>query len=135
MHTVLIVDDNEVVRQGLSSVLRARGLQPVQASDLNEAIMSLGLARPDLIVLDNRLPDFDGITLLEHIRSRPRLAEVPVVLFSGYVTDTVRQRAADLGVVDTIDKGSVDWAAVADRVQEHLAVRPAENGSGSVAGA
>ena len=129
MHTVMIVDDNEVVRHGLSSVLRARGVEPVQAASLNEAIMSLGLARPDLIVLDNRLPDLDGMTLLEHIRSRPRLADIPVVLFSGYVTDAVRQRAEALGVVETIDKGSVDWAVVGDRVLRHLARRPADAGS------
>jgi CheY-like chemotaxis protein len=129
--SILIVDDNEVVRQGLSSTLRARGLRPTAAADLNQAIMAMGLSRPDLIVLDHRLPEFDGLTLLEHVRSRPGLAGLPVLLFSGYVTDAVRRRAMELAAAEIIDKGATDWGVVADRVHHHLAASRATTGSGS----
>ena len=76
---VLIVDDNELNRKLARDVLRAAGLDTLEAASGEEAI---GLAReqlPDLVLMDLRLPDLDGTEALRRLRAEPATAHIPVV--------------------------------------------------------
>lgn len=70
--TVLIVDDHPVVRQGLRALLEAQDAFEVagEAGDGAEAVALAASARPDVVLLDLKLPDMDGIAVLEALRSR-----------------------------------------------------------------
>jgi len=85
MIRVLVVDDHPVVRHGLIAILRYEpGIEVVgDAADGEEALRLILERRPDVVLLDLRLPDGDGFTVCEHIKaSRPSL---PVVMItSGY---------------------------------------------------
>jgi two-component system, cell cycle response regulator DivK len=76
---VLIVDDNARNLKLAEDVLRADGLQTLGASTGAEAI-AVALDRlPDVILLDLRLPDIDGVDVLRELKARERTAGVPVV--------------------------------------------------------
>jgi CheY-like chemotaxis protein len=80
---LLYVEDNPVNVLLLQAVLLSRGdIQMRFAADGRTALIAVEDRRPDLIVLDFRLPDTDGIALLGRLRASLRVAMVPVVLFT-----------------------------------------------------
>jgi two-component system, cell cycle response regulator DivK len=76
---VLIVDDNARNLKLARDVLRADGLQTLEASTGAEAIAVVLDRLPDVILLDLRLPDMDGVEVLRELKARERTAGVPVV--------------------------------------------------------
>lgn len=79
---VLIVDDSLTVRMDLEEGFRIAGLHPIQAESLKRAHEVLARTPPDLIVLDQVLPDGDGIDFLEYVRATPHVSAIPVILLS-----------------------------------------------------
>ena len=81
---VLIVDDEQVVRDGVSKILAAEGLRVAGAADAASALTHPALARCRLVLCDLVLPDTSGIEVVTQLRKRrPGL---PVVLITGYAT-------------------------------------------------
>ncbi len=80
---LLIVEDNEIERQGIVELLRHDDIEITTAATGAEALDRL-LDRPfDCCVLDLRLPDMSGFELLEKLQAEPALREIPVVVFTG----------------------------------------------------
>jgi DNA-binding NarL/FixJ family response regulator len=68
---VVIVENEEIVRRGLRRLLELEGLEVVgEARDGQEALAVLAAARPDVVLLDRRMPGMDGIAVLEALRER-----------------------------------------------------------------
>ena len=93
---VLIVDDHEVVRCGLRSLLRDTDIEIVgEAINGEEAVEMSKAAGIDLVLLDIRMPNGDGLNALGRIKlDRP---ELPVLIFSTYDNPTYVARAVALG--------------------------------------
>ncbi len=81
--TVLIVDDEPDVRWALAMILRRNGFMVSQAGSGGEAMHYLGKTVCDLILLDAKLGDADGVELARRIRSETN-CPAPVILVSGY---------------------------------------------------
>lgn len=79
---VLIVDDNEKNLKLARDVLRAAGLRTLEASRGDEAISVATDQRPDVILLDLRLPDMNGTEVARELRSGTGTGEIPVVALS-----------------------------------------------------
>jgi DNA-binding NarL/FixJ family response regulator len=84
---LLVVDDHEVVRQGLVALLDRRpGFQVVaQAGSVQEAIAQARLHRPDIVVMDVRLPDGSGVEACREIRAE--LPETRVIMLTSFPDD------------------------------------------------
>jgi len=76
---VLIVDDNERNRNLARDVLRAAGLRTIEAAGGRECIARALERRPDVILLDLRLPDMDGTDVAQELKRTPEVAGIPVV--------------------------------------------------------
>ena len=76
---VLIVDDNAANLKLARDVLRADGLRTLEAASGADAIAIAVDARPDVILLDLRLPDADGADVLQALKARERTTLIPVV--------------------------------------------------------
>jgi DNA-binding NarL/FixJ family response regulator len=102
---VLIADDHEVVRSGLRSLLQGSEIQVVaEAQSGEEAVRLAGELEIDVVVLDIRMPDGDGLAALQQIKlHRPNL---PVLMLSTYDNPTYVSRAVALGASGYILKGS-----------------------------
>ncbi len=102
---VLIVDDHEMIRWGLRELLRGTDIEIVgEAGTGQEAIEKAEETNPDVILLDIRLPDFDGLEALAKMRERQIPARV--VILSMFQNPTYVARAVALGACDYILKGS-----------------------------
>ena len=79
---VLIVDDNDKNRKLAREVLRAAGLRTLEAATGDQAMTLAARHRPDMILLDLRLPDMDGTTVARGLRGGAETARIPVVAFT-----------------------------------------------------
>ncbi len=88
MPTVLIVDDEEIVREVVAQYLRQDGFVVEIASDGPEALKSFARSRPDLVLLDLMLPGIDGLEVCRRIRTQ---SNVPVIMVTakGDEVDTI----------------------------------------------
>jgi UDP-3-O-acyl N-acetylglucosamine deacetylase len=100
--TILVVDDEEKIRQSLRGVLSDEGFSVVEAGDGRRARELVDSVRPDLAILDVWLPEMDGIALLEEIKtSHP---DLPVIIICGHANIEAAVRATRLGAADFIEK-------------------------------
>jgi len=81
---VLVVDDDEVLRQSLIDVLATAGIRALGAGGSGEALDAQGTYQPAVVVCDYRLPDGSGIDLARTIKERD--PETPVLLLTGYAS-------------------------------------------------
>jgi len=101
MKRILVVDDEEHIRHSLRGVLSDEGFGVLEAGDGRRA-RELIAESPDLVILDVWLPEIDGITLLEEIKStHPGL---PVIIICGHANIEAAVRATRLGAADFIEK-------------------------------
>lgn len=82
MKTILVVDDERNLRLLYEKELKEEGYDVVLAADAKEALAWLRSARPDLIILDIRMPGMDGLEALGRILSRDNT--IPIILNSAY---------------------------------------------------
>ena len=118
---VLIVDDHEVARQGLTALLSNHEITIAAAvSSTAEAIEQVKSRDFDVVLLDVRMHDSDGLSALEAIRAL--FPDLPVVMLSAYDNPTYVARAAALGASDYLLKS-------AKRETLQLAINKAVNGA------
>jgi DNA-binding NarL/FixJ family response regulator len=104
---LLIADDHEVVRAGLRTLLsELRDIEIVgEATEGTEVVRLARRHRPDVILLDVRMPGSDGLAVL--LSMRAELPEIPVVMFSAYDNPTYVARAMALGAVGYLNKSAL----------------------------
>ena len=103
--SLVVADDHEVVRQGLKSLLEGSDISIVgEASDGNEAVKVTKQCNPDVVLLDIRMPEGDGLSALEAIQSS--CPETKVVMLSTYDNPTYIARSVAMGASNYVLKGS-----------------------------
>jgi DNA-binding NarL/FixJ family response regulator len=111
---VLVVDDHEIIRTGLKSILENAGFKVVaEASSAAEALEAVGKHSPDVVLMDIRMEGGDGLNSLG--RMKLDHADLPIVLFSAYDNPTYIARAVALGA-----SGYVLKSAPSERLIEAL---------------
>ena len=108
---LLIADDHEVIRTGLASLLAGSDIEIIaEAANGKEAIEKAEEVKPDVVLLDIRMPDGDGLATLEKLRAK--VPESRVVMLSTYDNPTYIARAVALGASDYVLKGSTREALI-----------------------
>ena len=116
---VLVVDDEPDLRLLLGSLL---ALDPrfevaAEASDGPSAIDAFQKVRPDVVVLDHRMPGMTGLQVAEVLLAQ--VPDQPIVLFSAFLDSETRQAATAAGVKAVLSKEAVfDLAGVLERITE-----------------
>jgi DNA-binding NarL/FixJ family response regulator len=115
MVSVLLVDDDADLREGLRALLEAKGLEVLEASTLREAEVMSKLYEPALLLVDGIMPDGNGIEWISMLRSEGSAAEVVFmsnVLASGRWLGVLSK----LGVRHRINKRNTSLERIADIV-------------------
>src|SRR5215510_5150810 len=116
---VLLVEDFEDSRIGLSKLLETEGYDVLEASDGAEAIEIAIESKPDLILMDLSLPVVDGLYTTRKIKENEATKTVPIIALSAHSRDDARSVAQAAGCVDFITK-PVDFSALAAAISKHL---------------
>lgn len=121
--SLLIADDHEVIRSGVKSMLEGSDIQVVaEASTGNQAIEQTVKHHPDVVLLDVRMPETDGLEALERIIDRsPR---TKVVILTGHDNPTYIARAVALGAAGYLLKDSPRETIVGAINRAHTGLPP-----------
>lgn len=98
---ILIVDDDALIQESLSLLLRLRGYGVEIAGSGNEALSSMKSQRPDLVVLDLGLQDTDGLDVCQRVR---QTSDVPIIVLSARTGDADKVTALERGADDYVTK-------------------------------
>ncbi|HZB23915.1 MAG TPA: response regulator transcription factor [Gaiellaceae bacterium] len=101
MATVLVVDDESIVRDVVVRFLRREGYRTLEAGDGDTALALVETESPDLVVLDLMLPGTDGMSVCRRIRAR---SELPVIMLTARAEEADRIVGLELGADDYVTK-------------------------------
>jgi DNA-binding NtrC family response regulator len=103
--TVLVVDDEKNIRRTLRMVLEAEGYEVLTTRTAEEGLQKTKEQNIDCLLMDVKLPNMDGVTALERIKSgRAGDASVPVIMISGHASVSDAVQATRLGAFDFFEK-------------------------------
>ncbi len=121
---VLVVEDDKITRELLESVVRGAGFQVAQAEHGRDALESMKVQVPDLILLDLMMPVMNGFEFMKALRGDPKSREIPViVLTSKDVTDEER-RILEGGGSKIMSKGSYGMQDLLEEIRRVHPFRP-----------
>ena len=107
LQKVLIVEDEAPILNGIADKFTFEGFMAIKARDGNEGLKQALEQHPDLILLDYRMPNADGLTLLEKLREDAWGKNARVIMWSNSHSAGTVDRAIRLGVLDFLIKS--DW--------------------------
>ena len=102
--TALVVDDSPANRHILAGLLESAGVVVIKAAGGLEAIDLARAHRPDVVFMDLKMPDLDGLEATRRLVRDPETAAIPVVAVTASALGDVRQSARDAGCVDYLSK-------------------------------
>ena len=94
---ILIADDTTDTRELYATYFTSRGFSVITARDGATAIQVALTERPDVIVMDLAMPQFDGITAIQRIKGDARMRRTRVLLLTGYPYGAAERRALEAG--------------------------------------
>src|SRR4051794_1987784 len=109
MATILIVDDNEMVRDTLQRRLIRRGFAVLLAADGVQGILLAHQAQPDLIILDISMPGLDGFAVLRRLKRDAATRAIPTLVLTALAMGDERKRCLEAGA-DDYDTKPVNFA-------------------------
>ena len=101
---VLTVDDSRTMREMVSFTLRGAGFDVVEANDGQQALVVLASHKVDLILADLNMPNMDGLTMVEKIRSELRNTAVNLIMLTTESSPNMKERGKAAGVKGWIVK-------------------------------
>ena len=102
---ILVVDDSDDVRSFLAHLLeRSGGYETLEAATGEDAVEKAISEKPDLILMDIRLPDINGFDATEAIKNNPIAAQIPIIAFSALLSVEWKQKALKTGMVAYLQK-------------------------------
>jgi len=106
---VLIVEDDALNRKLYCDVLNLSGFETVSSADGLDAVELAERHRPDAIIMDMRLPHRSGLEITQMIKTKPHLAEIPVIAVSGFYAAEHRKKCLEGGFDEYLPKPVSIW--------------------------
>ena len=122
MPKVLLVEDNEESREGLSRYLRRNGYEILLAVDGRQAVDVARSAVPDLILIDLNLPVLDGWEATRQLKAGSETRGIPVIALTAHAMAGDRERALEAGC-DDYDTKPIDFPRLLTKIESLLEKR------------
>lgn len=119
---VLVADDEPLIREFLHQVLTDSGYEVVTVADGVEALVAAERERPDLILLDIKMPNLDGLDTCRELRKRPVTKHCRIIMLTAYDTRDRLEESIVAGADDFLGK-PVDLTELQIRVRSMLKVK------------
>ncbi len=103
-YSILVVDDERVIRRILHIMLVQAGWAVDEAADGLEAIQKIQDNQPDMVILDIMMPHIDGLSVLRLLRKNPKTADLPIIILSAKTDDKSVQKGLEMGATRYLTK-------------------------------
>lgn len=120
MTTILIVDDEEILRKIYSDRLTFEGFQVDTAANGEEALTKIQTTVPNLILLDILMPKLNGLQVLEKLNTVPAWKAIPVIVLSNVANDENIKKALTLGAKDYLLKTNFSPNEIINKIKTLL---------------
>ena len=100
MPKILVVEDNEVIRNSLARRLQRRGYHVVMALDGRQGVTMAQAEAPDLILMDLNMPDLDGWEAARRIKAAPKTSGIPIIAMTAHAMSGDKEKALEAGCDD-----------------------------------
>lgn len=120
---ILTVDDNPSNISLLEKLLRISGyVNLISTTDSRETVSLYEVHKPDLILLDMKMPHLDGFQVMEQLRSIEGSSSVPIIVITAYNDPQLRLKALQEGAKESISK-PFDYSEILMRIRNMLEIR------------
>ncbi len=120
---VLFIDDDEDLINIFSAALMKEGFEIASSLTGEEGIQKTKDEKPDVILLDQVMPDMSGNDVLKALKENPDTKSIPVILLSNFSQEELVKGAIDRGAVDYLFKYQVEPKDVVAKVKEALKIQ------------
>ena len=103
-HHILIADDELLMRRLLTLILETDGYKVTAVADGVHVIPAMEANKPDLVICDIMMPMMDGLAVLEEVKKKPLLCEVPFIVITAAGSPVYSEEALALGAAQCIFK-------------------------------
>lgn len=117
--TVLVFDDDQLSMSLTKTVLERGNYHVLEAPTAKEGLETVKKSRPDIILMDIRLPSMDGIETTKTIKSDPELKEIPIIAVSGAAMREDEEQSIEAGCVGYISK-PIDVHTFIDTMEQFI---------------
>lgn len=117
MKTILLIEDDQVVRTVYQRFLQSHGFAVELAVNGEEGLAKMARCTPDAVVLDVMMPKVDGISVIYAIRVQENLHKLPVLVLTNAAIPTFIEQALQAGANYVFDKGKDSPLAVVQMIQ------------------
>ena len=119
MPKILLIEDNEESREGLSRYLRRKAYEVITAVDGRQGLDLARAEAPDLIILDMSLPVLDGWEAARQLKSAQTTRGIPIIALTAHAMAGDRERALEAGC-DDYDSKPVEFAGLLAKIESLL---------------
>ena len=123
--TILLAEDDRILRKAGEATLKKRGYAVIAAVDGEDALAKAREHKPDLILLDVIMPKMQGFEVLANLKTDAATRDIPVIMLSNLQDESDVRKATEGGALDYLVKSNVPLDVLAARIAEALA-RPAQ---------
>lgn len=121
---ILIIDDDETMRRLIGGKLAHAGYEVLYSGDAHQGREMARRFKPDLILLDIRMPDVDGFSIGRRLKSEPQTKDIPIVFLTNEdLSAEAEKNLKGLGAIDYIHK-SIDPEEFLVRISKDIALSP-----------
>lgn len=117
---VLLVEDNDFIRNMYQLKLSKAGLTVEEAVDGKQALEKIAAKKPDLVLLDMMMPNMSGIDVLKQLNKDKLIPDLPVIVLTNIMNSQAITEARDLGARDYIIKTDLTPSQVIDKLKPFL---------------
>ena len=104
MAHILLIEDNENMRENTSEILTLAGHQVESASNGKEGVIKVQLNKPDLIICDIMMPELDGYGVLHMLNRDPNTNQIPFIFLTAEADRSDVRKGMELGADDYVTK-------------------------------
>jgi len=118
--TILVAEDDTLYASVYQNKLTKEGYNVTVVSNGAEAVKKAAEIKPDLILMDLIMPEMDGFTALEKIKSNPETKGIKVVVMSNLGQDSDIKRAKDLGAEEYFIKANISIQELVEKLKQYI---------------
>ena len=120
MTSLLIAEDDGLLQKVFQTKFEKAGYRVTIAGDGEDALLKMRSEKPDMLLLDIRMPKKDGFQVLSEMKQDPEICDIPVLILSNLSQDPDIETGLKLGALDYIVKSDLSISDVVRKVQQYL---------------